>query len=171
MHILTCNGMFLHCSIADLIYQRIIVLLSTLPVVHIERDKTLERLVQPLTCIRPSVSAYMDPQQLAYHLSIDVTTEDPCTSWHCWCNCQDYVFWHFFSSAFNTTQPGLLAEKIRKMKVESVLVSWFMDYLTWWPQHVRLKNCVSGKVLSSIGAPQGTVLSPFLFILCTSNFQ
>ena len=38
------------------------------------------------------------------------------------------------------------------------------------PQFVRLKDCVSETVLCSTGAPQGTVLSPVLFTLYTSDF-
>ncbi|KAK0135786.1 putative RNA-directed DNA polymerase from transposon X-element [Merluccius polli] len=76
-----------------------------------------------------------------------------------------------FSSAFNTIQPELLGEKLRRMQVESVLVSWVLDYLTARPQYVRLQDCVSETVLCSTGAPQGTVLSPFLFTLYTSDFQ
>ncbi|KAI3375638.1 hypothetical protein L3Q82_003955 [Scortum barcoo] len=38
------------------------------------------------------------------------------------------------------------------------------------PQFVRLQDCVSDVVVCSTGAPQGTVLSPFLFTLYTSDF-
>ncbi|KAI4898474.1 hypothetical protein NFI96_008605, partial [Prochilodus magdalenae] len=53
----------------------------------------------------------------------------------------------------------------------SPLVSWITDYLTGRPQYVRLKDCTSETVVSSTGAPQGTVLSPFLFTLYTSDFR
>lgn len=36
---------------------------------------------------------------------------------------------------------------------------------------MRLGNCRSDTVISSTGAPQGTVLSPVLFTLYTSDFQ
>ncbi|KAI3359147.1 hypothetical protein L3Q82_002680 [Scortum barcoo] len=45
------------------------------------------------------------------------------------------------------------------------------DYLTGRPQYVRLGDCRSDTVASSTGAPQGTVLSPVLFTLYTSDFQ
>lgn len=35
-----------------------------------------------------------------------------------------------FSSAFNAIQPVLLGEKMRRMHVDSALISWVMDYLT-----------------------------------------
>ena len=56
------------------------------------------------------------------------------------------------------------------MDVNVHLVSWITDYLTERPQFVRLKDCVSETVLCSSGAPQGTVLSPVLFTLYTSDF-
>lgn len=38
-------------------------------------------------------------------------------------------------------------------------------------QCVRLSDCSSDVVINSTGAPQGTVLSPFLFTLYTLNFK
>ena len=55
--------------------------------------------------------------------------------------------------------------------VDPLLVTWITDYLTERPQYVRLKGCISDTVVSSTGAPQGTVLSPVLFTLYTSDFQ
>ncbi|RXN30264.1 RNA-directed DNA polymerase from mobile element jockey-like protein [Labeo rohita] len=67
-----------------------------------------------------------------------------------------------FSSAFDTIRPALLAEK---------LVSWMVDYLTGRPQYVRLQSCMSDRLISNTGAPQGTVLSTFLFTLYTTDFN
>ena len=76
-----------------------------------------------------------------------------------------------FSSAFNTIQPHLLAEKLSVMQVDHSMVAWITDYLTNRPQYVRLQGSVSDVLLSNTGAPQGTVLSPFLFTLYTSDFR
>ena len=76
-----------------------------------------------------------------------------------------------FSSAFNTIQPVILADKLLRMQVEPPIVSWITNYLTNRPQFVRLQGCVSDRVVSNIGAPQGTVLAPFLFSLYTSDFR
>ncbi|KAF7649770.1 hypothetical protein LDENG_00136660 [Lucifuga dentata] len=70
-----------------------------------------------------------------------------------------------FSSAFNTIQPLLLRGKLEGAGVDCHLTAWTIDYLTNRPQYVRLHNCVSDVVVCSMGAPQGTVLSPFLFTL------
>ncbi|KAI4873086.1 hypothetical protein NFI96_003088 [Prochilodus magdalenae] len=81
------------------------------------------------------------------------------------------VMFFDFSSAFNTIQPLRLKDKLARMQVDPHLVSWITDYLTGRPQYVRLKDCTSETVVSSTGAPQGTVLSPFLFTLYTSDFK
>ncbi|KAL2098435.1 hypothetical protein ACEWY4_007642 [Coilia grayii] len=76
-----------------------------------------------------------------------------------------------FSSAFNTIQPLLLRDKLLWMGVEPGLVTWITDYLTERPQFVRLGDLTSEAVVSSIGAPEGTVLSPLLFTLYTTDFS
>ena len=81
------------------------------------------------------------------------------------------VMFFDFSSAFNTIQPPRLAEKLSVMQVDHGLVAWITDYLTSRPQYVRLQGSLSDVLVSSTGAPQGTVLSPFLFTLYTSDFR
>ena len=75
-----------------------------------------------------------------------------------------------FSRAFNTIQPLLLRGKLTEMRVDPLLVTWITDYLTERPQYVRLKGCTSDTVVSSTGAPQGTMFSPVLFTVYT-DFQ
>ena len=76
-----------------------------------------------------------------------------------------------FSSAFNTIHPSLLRGKLEGAGVDYHLAAWTTDYLTNRPQYMRLCDCVSDVVVSSMGAPQRTVLSPFLFTLYTSDFS
>lgn len=76
-----------------------------------------------------------------------------------------------FSKAFNTIQPLQLVEKLSVMQVDHGLVAWIMDYLTSRPQYIRLQGSLSDVLVSNTGAPQGTVLSPFLFTLYTSDFH
>ena len=76
-----------------------------------------------------------------------------------------------FSSEFNTIRPALLGSKLTAMQVDPPLASWIIDYLTSPPQYVIDCKNVCLTLVSSTGAPQGTVLSPFLFTLYTSDFQ
>jgi len=79
------------------------------------------------------------------------------------------MFFHF-SSAFNTIQPFLLREKLEKIGVDPIFTNWIYNYLTVRSQYVRLGKSVSGTVVSNTGAPQGTVLAPFLFTIYTADF-
>ena len=135
--------------------------------------KTLERLV--LGILRPQVRHALDPLQFAYQEKVGV---DDAISYllHRTHSHLDKgksavrIMFFDFSSAFNTIQPPRLSDKLLQMGVDAHLVSWIADYLTERPQFVRLKDCLSNTVISSTGAPQGTVLSPVLFTLYTSDF-
>ncbi|KAI3366512.1 hypothetical protein L3Q82_000642 [Scortum barcoo] len=66
--------------------------------------------------------------------------------------------------------PSLPRVKLERAGASDQLAAWVTNYLTDRPQFVRLQDCVSDVVVCSTGAPQGTVLSPFLFTLYTSDF-
>ena len=74
-----------------------------------------------------------------------------------------------FSNAFNTIQPHLLIQKLLNMKILSSVISWIFDYLTSRLQYVRLNGFLSSAIRTNTGAPQGTVLAPFLFALYTPD--
>ena len=78
-----------------------------------------------------------------------------------------------FSSAFNTIQPHLIVSKLIKMKCNSYLISWIMDFLIKRPQYVKIRSNdvdIKSSILhTSTGAPQGCVLSPLLFTIYTSD--
>ena len=75
-----------------------------------------------------------------------------------------------FSSAFNTIQPHLLCDKLKMYNIPASIISWLLNYLTDRPQLVRLDPYTfSDSITTFTGAPQGTVLSPFLFSIYTSD--
>ncbi len=76
-----------------------------------------------------------------------------------------------FSSAFNTIQPHVLADKLMLFNLHSTTIRWILDYLLNRPQFVRLGNRMSDMIITKTGAPQGTVLSPFLFALYTFDYR
>ena len=135
--------------------------------------KTLQRLI--LGHLRSEVGPSMDPLQFAYCHNVGVEDaviflqhralshlEKPGSTVR--------ITFFDFSSAFNTIQPVILRDKLERMGVDHQLSTWILDYLTDRPQFVRNKNCVSDLLTSSTGAPQGTVLAPFLFTLYTADF-
>ena len=121
------------------------------------------------------VAPFLDPLQFAYNVR---------------CSCEDailvllqYLYSHLehqgntarlmffdFTSAFNTIQPHILAKKLISMDVFHGFIHWILGYLTDRTQFVSLgRNYRSDIISSNTGAPQGTVLAPFLFTLYTSD--
>jgi hypothetical protein len=75
-----------------------------------------------------------------------------------------------FSSAFNTLQPHILANKLTSyFHLDDQLIRWIMDFLTDRSQRVRVNNTFSDLRHTSTGSPQDCVLSPLLFILYTDD--
>ncbi|TWW54867.1 hypothetical protein D4764_0229500 [Takifugu flavidus] len=135
--------------------------------------KVMEQLV--LSHLRPLVSP-QDPLQFAYQPKVGVDDAVIYLLQRAYSsldrlNTTVRVMFFDFSSAFNTIQPRLLRAKLEKMQMDAPLVSWIEDDLTGRPQFVRLRSCVSDPLMSNTGAPQGTVLSPFLFTTYTADFQ
>ena len=85
-----------------------------------------------------------------------------CTTGQAGKHCERHVFWllrciqHHPSSSTGWEADSDAGDS-------PPLVTWIIDYLTGRPQCVHLQHCVSDKVVSNTGAPQSTVLSPFLF--------
>ena len=74
-----------------------------------------------------------------------------------------------FSSAFNTIQPHILINKLMG-SVPCSLLQWILNYLTNRTQCMKLPSgTTSATIISNTGAPQGTVLAPFLFTLYTAD--
>ncbi|TWW67277.1 hypothetical protein D4764_02G0003180 [Takifugu flavidus] len=129
-----------------------------------------------LSHLGPLVSPFQDPLQFAYQLKVGVDEAVIYLLQRAYSsldrqNTTVRVMFFDFSSAFNTIQPRLLRAKLENRQVDAPLVSWIEDYLTGRPQFVRLRSCVSDPRMSNTGAPQGTVLSPFLFTTYTADFQ
>ncbi|GLD46311.1 receptor-type tyrosine-protein phosphatase gamma-like protein [Lates japonicus] len=107
--------------------------------------KTLERLF--LSLLRPQVLHTQDPLQFAYR-----TVDD--------------AILHLLHQAHTHLDKGSGTVRMVRMQVDPHQVSWITSYLTGRPQYVRLRDAVSDTVVSSTGAPQGTVLPPTLYT-CT----
>ena len=75
-----------------------------------------------------------------------------------------------FSSAFNTMQPHILAERlISEFELGHQLVLWILDFLTNRQQRVFVNGRYSDVVVTNTGSPQGCGLSPLLFIMYTNS--
>ena len=73
-----------------------------------------------------------------------------------------------YSSAFNTMQPHVLIERLAAYNVPARLQLSVLDFLTNRQQYVRTQSELSSIITINTGAPQGCVLSAFLFIVYTN---
>lgn len=81
-----------------------------------------------------------------------------------------------FSSAFNCILPNILAATLTKeFLIDSRTLAWVTNFLSSRIQQVKIGGSISDRLTTSVGAPQGCVLSPLLFILytnsCVSSFK
>lgn len=74
-----------------------------------------------------------------------------------------------FRSAFNTGIPFNLIPKLGDLGFSNPICNWIMDFLINRPQFVRSGQNRSTTLSLSTSAPQGCVLSPFLYSLFTND--
>ena len=135
--------------------------------------KCFERII--LSNLRPVVEPAVDRFQFAYKTARG-TDDATMTLLHKVHSHLDSASLNFvrilfidFSSAFNTIQPHLLANKLLHFSVEPSLVLWIVRFLVDRTQNVVFQSSMSSLRRTSTGAPQGTVLSPFLFTMYTDD--
>lgn len=136
--------------------------------------KCFERVV--LCQLRIQVASFLDPLQFAYREGVSVDDALLYMLHTIYQHLENTgssvrIMFFDFSSAFNTLQPHILASKLLDFKLHNRTVAWILDYLLNRPQFVRLGDRCSDTILTKTGAPQGTVLSPFLFTLYTSEYS
>ena len=136
--------------------------------------KCFQRVV--LDHLTRQVSAFQDPLQFAYRKGVGV--DDALLYMvhniysHLETTASSYsIMFFYFSSAFITIQPHILASKLIDFKLHNTTIAWILDDLLARPQFVRIGNKHSDTTLTNTGAPQGTVLSPFLFSLYTADYR
>ena len=74
-----------------------------------------------------------------------------------------------YSLVFNTIVPSKLINKRMTLGLNTSLCNWILDFLTGWPQVVRVGNNTSAMLTLNMGDPQGCVLSLLLYSLFTHN--
>ena len=76
-----------------------------------------------------------------------------------------------FSSAFNTLQTHLLLSRLLDLDGSPNIVLWVRAFLRDRPQTVCVHSVKSKELIFNTGAPQGSVLSPILFSICTNEIM
>ncbi|KAJ8014724.1 hypothetical protein DPEC_G00018690 [Dallia pectoralis] len=135
--------------------------------------KVFERLM--LQHLRPLVRDHIDPLQFAYQPRLGVEDAIIFMLHRAYLHLERAgsmvrIMFFDFSGAFYIIQPLLLARKLSVMQVDQDIVA-ITDYLTDRLKFVHLQSSRSDVAVSNTGSPQGTVLSPFLFTLYTSDFR
>ena len=134
--------------------------------------KCFERLI--LSFLKPITDPLLDPLQFAYRANRSVDDAVNLSLHHILQHLDTpstYVRALFvdFSSAFNTILPDRLHTKLLQLQVPHLICEWITDFLTNRKQQVRLGNHLSAPLTTNTGAPQGCVLSPYLFSLYTND--
>ena len=124
--------------------------------------------------LKSSTASLLDPHQFAYQTNRSVDDavalglhyvmkhlEQPST--------YARILFVDFSSAFNTIIPVKLFDKLLSLNVHPAICHWTLNFLLHRSQSVKVNNSLSKPVILNTGAPQGCVLSPFLFTLFTND--
>jgi len=69
------------------------------------------------------------------------------------------------AKAFDTVDHGILLNKLRLYGFRGPVYEWLESYITQRYFYVSINGYNSGKYLSTLGVPQGSVLGPLLFLL------
>jgi len=75
-----------------------------------------------------------------------------------------------FSKAFDTLWVAGLLYKLRKLNISTRTYNWIKDYLANRTIQVKVSNTTSSKYQIKNGTPQGSIISPILFILMLTDF-
>lgn len=70
-----------------------------------------------------------------------------------------------FSSAFNSIRIDIFWQRLINLGVNGDLIWWIKDFLLNHPQKVVVNDMVSKTIIVNTGVPQGTILSPFFFLV------
>ena len=62
-----------------------------------------------------------------------------------------------------------MIEKLQQLEVPAQIIRWIFDFLSDRPLSVKVADSVSPVLITNTGAPQGCVLSPFLYITYTND--
>ena len=69
------------------------------------------------------------------------------------------------SKAFDTLNHSILLQKLSNYGIRGLANDWFQSYLNSREQYVYFNNVLSNRCKITTGVPQGSILSPLLFLL------
>jgi hypothetical protein len=75
------------------------------------------------------------------------------------------------SAAFDTLDPPLLLEKLRRLNFSNNTVNWIKSFMSTRSQRVQVGETLSSSRPIDLGVAQGSILGPLLFLLYVSDFE
>jgi len=75
------------------------------------------------------------------------------------------------SSAFDCVSADLLCNKLKIYGFDNISIGWVRSYLSDRSQFVCIGNDISEVLIIKVGSPQGSVISPVLFIILLSDID
>ena len=80
-----------------------------------------------------------------------------------------YGIFLYFSKAFDINNNRILLDKMFKYGVHGTPLRWFSSYLTGRHQFAEIGDVESSPKFITCGVPQGSTLSPLLFLLYVND--
>ena len=75
------------------------------------------------------------------------------------------------SAAFDTLSKDIICQKMKIMGFNETCVKWFYSYLSERTQKVMIGSTMSKEVELTLGSPQGSILSPSIFLILISDME
>ena len=75
------------------------------------------------------------------------------------------------SKAFDSVHRDILVHKLYKYGIRGIPLNLIKSYLTDRKQFIKIDNITSESHSSTIGVPQGSILSPLLFLILINDFK
>ena len=144
------------------------------PVSNLEfMGETIEQAVTSQLTQHISENSFLEPMQSAYRSghSTETALLRVKTDLLQAIDCQEVVCLILLdrSSAFDTVDHCLLLQRLEvSFGIKETALEWIRSYLTGRTQRVSVGKVTSSPIVLSFGVPQGSVLGPILFTLCTS---
>ena len=85
--------------------------------------------------------------------------------------CHQAVAFLDLSAAFDTLNRDIVCKKLSVYGFSKTSVKWFNSYLSDRKQQVMIGSTLSDPTTLTVGSPQGSILSPTLFLVLISDIE